>query len=112
MKHILPRSGIAAFLPLFVFAVITRAQNTPPPTPASGNSGEEEVKLPEFTVSTSAADPYHPEDAISGARVAGALLDTPISINVVPKELLQDLGANATYEAARYMPGISNGRGT
>jgi iron complex outermembrane receptor protein len=107
MKNHLIRSGIAALLPFFALSLTGYGQSDPTTPPTT----EEAVKLPQFTVSTSAGDPYHVQDAVSLARVSGALIDTPVSINVIPKELIQDLGANAAYEAARYMPGISNGRG-
>ncbi len=95
-------------LPLLVTALTAYSQNVPPP---NSTENEEPVKLPEFAVSSEATDPYRAEDTISLARVAGQLFDTPISINVVPRQLLDDLGANSAFEADRYMAGVSNGRG-
>ncbi len=90
-------------LGLGVSAVAQTAPASPP--------REETVTLPQFTVSDKKGDVYRPVDTMSLARIRGALLDTPVSINVVSRELFDDLGANSTYEAARYFPGIANGRG-
>lgn len=114
MKKNTLRTSVA-LLPLLALALPGHGQSTPLPatsTAGSNNSTTEEVvALPEFSVSSEKADRYRAEDTVSLARVAGALIDTPVSINVVPKELIQDLGANSTYEASRYMAGVSNGRG-
>src|SRR3954467_15729783 len=88
-----------------------RAQSTPTPTPAPAAATEETVQLPEFSVSGQKADSYRAADTMSLARIRGALIDTPITVNVMTRELFDDLGANSTFEAARYFPGIANGRG-
>src|SRR5206468_2655903 len=86
---------------------LLRAQASANPHPAA----DEMVRLPEFTVSDTKADAYRAADTMSLARIRGALIDTPITVNVITRELLDDLGANSTFEAARYLPGIANGRG-
>src|SRR5580700_1832629 len=98
---------IAALLPLLAVTVTGYGQSAPASTTTTttttaGTQTEEPVKLPDFTVSATAADTYHPADTLSMARVAGALLDTPVSINVIPRQLLDDLGANSTYDASQY----------
>jgi iron complex outermembrane receptor protein len=94
-------------------ALSTRAQPTPSPSPAPAASTppDETVALPQFTVSDAKADSYRAADTMSLARIRGALLDTPLTVNVMTRELFDDLGANSTFEAARYFPGIANGRG-
>lgn len=74
-------------------------------------STDQPVQLPEFTVSSEKADPYRETQAMSLARIGGAILDTPVSINVISRDLMDDLGANSTFDAARYMAGIGAGRG-
>jgi iron complex outermembrane recepter protein len=87
-------------------------KSLPAPPPTSGNRRADEVfLLPQFSVSGTKTDPYHPTEAISVARIRGVLLDTPLSVNVVTRELLDDLGASSMYEATRYFSGVSNGRG-
>ncbi len=73
---------------------------------------DETVELPRFDVSAQAADRYRPIESQSVIRVAGSILDSPFSVNVVPRELLNDLGANAAFDVTRYFPGVSPGRGT
>ncbi len=78
-------------------------------TPAPG--ADEAVQLPEFNVSSTKADNYRATQALSLARISGAILDTPVTVNVMTRELFDDLGANSTFDAARYFPGIGAGRG-
>jgi outer membrane receptor protein involved in Fe transport len=70
------------------------------------------VQLPQFTVSSSTPDAFRLPDTVSGARIRGQLLDTPLSVAVISKDLLQDLSADSMYDATRYFSGVSNGRGT
>jgi iron complex outermembrane receptor protein len=108
MKNRMPRLAIAIVLPLLAGVPAALSQDN---VPASTNSAPDEtIKLPSFSVSSEKGDPYRAADTISVARVAGQLIDTPLSIAVVPKELLQDLGANSMLDATRYMSGITNGR--
>lgn len=99
------RHVFALVLPWLV-ASIARSQ----PAPVAP-AGESTVVLPAFTVSADKADAYRPNDTLSLARIRGLLIDTPVTVNVLTRELLDDLGANSTFEAARYFPGIGNGRG-
>jgi iron complex outermembrane recepter protein len=89
-------------------ASVAFGQTTPPPTTSRA---DETVELPQFTVSSAKGDPYRANEAMSLARISGVILDTPVSINVISRELLDDLGANSTFDAARYMAGVGNGRG-
>jgi iron complex outermembrane receptor protein len=82
-----------------------------PPASAAAPAGEETLTLPQFTVSAEKANAYRAADTMSLARIRGALIDTPVSVNVMTRELFDDLGANSTFEAARYFPGIGAGRG-
>lgn len=102
-------SSLASIIALVAGSAVGRAQ-TPPPA-AADVRGDDPVELPRFQVSAEKADPYRALEAVSLARISGAVLDTPVTINVMSRELLDDLGANSTFEAARYFPGIGNGRG-
>jgi outer membrane receptor protein involved in Fe transport len=79
-------------------------------TPAS--AADTVIKLPQFTVSVATASTLRPPDTVSGTRIRGQLLDTPLSVSVVSSELMQDVGADSMYDATRYFSGVSNGRGT
>jgi iron complex outermembrane receptor protein len=81
-----------------------------PAAPAA--PGYRTIQLPQFTVSSSAPDAFRLPDTVSGVRIRGQLLDTPLSVAVISRNLLQDLGAESMYDATRYFSGVSNGRGT
>ncbi|HZP59122.1 MAG TPA: TonB-dependent receptor [Opitutaceae bacterium] len=98
------RRCTVALLPVLAFVPAFGQAAAP-----AGN--EEVVKLPEFTISTTAADPYRSADVMSVSRIAGNILDQPFSVNVVSRQLMNDLGANSTYEVNRYFAGLSSGRG-
>ncbi|HVW20168.1 MAG TPA: TonB-dependent receptor plug domain-containing protein [Opitutaceae bacterium] len=80
--------------------------------PSAGAGPEGVLKLPQFTVSGNGGSAYHPTDTISAVRIRGDLLDAPISISVVTRPLLTDLGAETMYDATRYLSGVTSGRGT
>jgi iron complex outermembrane receptor protein len=77
------------------------------PAPAK----EEVVELSPFTVSANSADRYRAADAISAVRVRAPLIDTPSSISVITREMMDDLGPNRVFDAARYVAGVQEGRG-
>jgi len=81
-----------------------------PPAPSS-ESSEETIKLPSFSVTGTAADPYRATEVTSISRISGSILDAPLSVNVVPRELMNDLGASVSYDVTRYFAGVSGGRG-
>jgi hypothetical protein len=107
-NHRLVRCCIALPLPLLACAVSSYGQSAPPVAEAAS----ETVQLPQFTVTSTPADPYRPADALSVNRVAGSLLDSPFTVNVVTEQLIADLGANAAFDVTQYFPGISAGRGS
>ena len=107
MKKNTLRSSLVLLSSSLAIALTSYAQSAP----ASSDASDQLVKLPEFTVSSEKADPYRTDDTISVARIRGQLFETPISINVVPRQLIEDLGANSAYDADRYLAGVSNGRG-
>lgn len=89
-----------------------RAQPNPSPSnSATVPPADETVTLPVFSVAGARGDTYRALDTTSLARIRGALIDTPVTVNVVSRQLLEDLGANSAFDAARYYPGIGNGRG-
>lgn len=81
------------------------AAAAPPPT------ADEVVKMTEFTVSSTAADRYRAADSISAVRVRTSLLNTPSSISVLTRDVIDDLGPGRIFDATRYVAGIEEGRG-
>ncbi|MEA2742822.1 MAG: catecholate siderophore receptor [Acetobacteraceae bacterium] len=68
------------------------------------------VQLPPVTVQGAEGDGYQTL-VPSLQRLTQPLLDTPQSVNVVPKKLIQDQGDVALRDALRNVPGISLGAG-
>src|SRR5258708_11797012 len=67
------------------------------------------IEMPQFTVSTDQANPYRATDSLSAARIRGALIDRPATINVITRDFLNDVGANSIFDATQYVAGIGNG---
>lgn len=104
---------LVSFAVLLGSSSLLHGQATPASTaPASTTSEEEVVKLPSFSVSSQKSDRYGSPDATSISRVATSILDAPLTVNVIPKELMNDLGANTSYDVTRYFAGVSAGRGS
>jgi iron complex outermembrane receptor protein len=78
----------------------------------TGTAEEAAVELPQFNVVSTAGNQYRPTETMSVNRVAGSIIDSPFSVNVVTPELLRDLGANAMFDVTRYFGGMSPGRGS
>ena len=96
---------VAALLPGFAFVSTLHGQTAPAPS-------AETVVLPSFDVTAQSGNAYRPVDSQSVIRVAGSIMDSPFSVNVMPRELLDDMGANSVFDVSRYFAGISPGRGT
>ena len=77
----------------------------------SAGTDDEVVTLPEFTVSDTAVDRYRAADAISAVRVRAPLLETPSSITVLTREIMDDLSPTRLFDVTRYAAGVQEGRG-
>lgn len=86
-----PLVALAASLPLLAQAA---QQNT------------DIAKLPTISVKSEAENNYK-VDQISSAKYSQPLVDTPQTISVIRKEILQEQGATSLVEALRNTPGIT-----
>jgi iron complex outermembrane receptor protein len=77
--------------------------------PAEVSPGSK-VELPTFTVSSERGNAYRATDSMSAARIRGALIDTPATVNVITDDFLKDIGAASLFDATQYVSGIGNGR--
>jgi outer membrane receptor protein involved in Fe transport len=77
---------------------------------AAASAQEEAITLPTFTVSSERSNPYRATDSLSAARIRGALIDTPATVNVITSDFLKDIGAASLFDATQYVSGIGNGR--
>lgn len=78
---------------------------------AGSAASDEVVTLPEFTVSDEAADRYRAADAISAVRVRAPLFETPSSITVLTRDIMDDLSPTRIFDVTRYVAGVQEGRG-
>lgn len=106
----------AARLTLFALSVVLvgpLAAQTAPAAPKAAPAPEKEevVILSPFTVSADNADRYRAADAISAVRVRAALLDTPSTISVITRDMMDDLAPNRVFDVTRYIAGVQEGRG-
>lgn len=93
-KHV--RAGHAAAATLAALALPVAAQS---PAPSAGT-------LREVQVQSTAEVPYKPERA-SSPKYTQPLVDTPQTITVIRKEVLQDQAATTLSDALRNTPGIT-----
>ncbi|MFT3719521.1 catecholate siderophore receptor Fiu [Pseudorhodoferax sp.] len=93
-KH--PRAGNAAAATLVAIALPVAAQTTP--TQSAGTLREVQVQA--------SPDDYKPERA-SSPKFTQPLVDTPQTVTVIKKEVLQDQAATTLTDALRNTPGIT-----
>ncbi|MEN9632770.1 MAG: hypothetical protein RL077_1174 [Verrucomicrobiota bacterium] len=80
------------------------AQSAPPP--AGATREEELIRLSVFTVSTEKQSGYLGSYATGATRTGTSIFDTPQSINVITKDLYEDLQAFETQDAVRYLANV------
>src|SRR6478735_2448495 len=99
------RSQPAAWLALSLLSVLPVAPLAAqsPATPAAPPPADDVVVLSPFTVSADNSDRYRATEAISAVRVRAALIDTPSSISVITRGLMDDIGPNRVFDVTRYV---------
>jgi len=95
----LPGAALAAAL---LSTSPIQAQNTPDAKPAP----EEAIVLSPFTVSSANTTRYQATESTSGTRARVSLFDTPQSVSVVTRDLIEDISAGRVVEAAKYVAGV------
>ena len=85
--------------------------------PAVAQTDEQPPRLGGVTVTDSVIEDSYNRTEITSPKSTAPLLDTPQTINVIPRELIRDRGARTLAEVLRNTPGISfdageNGFGT
>lgn len=74
--------------------------------PAAAMAQETETSLPPMTVKATADVPFKAEKS-ANSKLTQPLLDTPQTVQVIKKEVLQEQGATSLMEALRNTPGIT-----
>jgi len=72
---------------------------------AQSDAGET-VVLPAFTVESETVDRYRAADAISTSRVRTQLIETPSSISVLTRDLIDDVKPARLADVTRYVAGV------
>lgn len=96
-----------------VFAV-RRVEAPAPRTNSAGVAGRsaqetlpEIIKLSPFVVPAESVGRYTASEATSGTRVRVSLMDSPQSVSVITRDLIDDIGATRALDAAKYVAGVS-----
>lgn len=107
------RSPPAAWLALSLLSVLPVAPLAAqsPAAPATPPPADEVVVLSPFTVSADNTDRYRAAEAISAVRIRTALIDTPSSISVITRDMMNDLAPTRVFDVTKYIAGVQEGRG-
>ena len=79
------------------------------PAPSGGNTADETVKLPTFSVSTERDYGYRASNSIAGSRTNTPIKDLPVNIQVFTKDLFDDLGLTNQVDLEAYNGSLVNG---
>lgn len=100
-KHpVARRLNCSAAVALAVMAMPAYAQQT------GDASAQNAATLPQITVQGASQENYK-ADTVSSPKFTQPLIDTPQTVSVIKKEILQQQGATSLTEALRNTPGIS-----
>jgi iron complex outermembrane receptor protein len=105
------RRSLSTALCVLLLSVLPVAPLTAQTAPASAVAKDEVVELSRFNVSASSSDRYLAGEAVSAVRVRSALIDTPSSISVITRDMMDDLAPNRVFDVTRYIAGVQEGRG-
>ncbi|MBI5766631.1 MAG: TonB-dependent receptor [Verrucomicrobia bacterium] len=83
-------------------AGLTFAQTTKTETPATTGPGTETVLLSPFKVAVDSDYGYRTKDIVTGTKIATPLIESPLSVAVVNKELLDDIKFDRVTEAISF----------
>ncbi|MFD1626106.1 TonB-dependent receptor [Azospirillum griseum] len=101
-----PALGAALGLALSCTAVsAASAQTAPAATPTAAATGEQQ--LPAIAVEGAKPQGDYKTDRASSPKLTEPLLDTPQSILVIPREVMEDRGATSLRDVLRTVPGIT-----
>ena len=84
----------------------TVAKKDAAPSSLEPSTKDDTVILSPFVVSTNKDEGYRATNSISGTRLDTAIKDTPMPIEVVTRQFLEDTGATDLRSALKYSSGI------
>lgn len=99
-------SFYAAIL-FFACATALHAQSTPAtPAPAVAPADTDVLKLSDFTVTAKQGNGYRATSSITATGIDTKISDSPVAINVLTGDFLNDLGLQRLADALSYVPGV------
>ncbi len=101
----LARRAFAFLSGVFASAILLHAQGAAA-SATSATTGDELIKLDEFTVTSDQAGGYRATNAITATGIGSRIADTPLAISVVTSALMQDTSAFEMREALNLVPGV------
>ena len=106
MNSTVSRGRIGRFLAPLISIMAVAALHGQAARPAAPFSGEEVIKLEEFSVTAGQTTGYRATNSITATGIGARIADIPIPITVVTGELIQDIKADALSDALTYVPGV------
>ena len=103
-KHATTPTHLSLLGSLLVFTASSFAQSTAP-------SADAPVVLDPVKVEGIQGDNYNVKRATIATKTDTALIDTPQSVTILPKEFLTDTAVTSIGDAARYIPGVGTAQG-
>lgn len=102
MNYIKRVNEFVSFSLLLAVQVLAQSAPVPAPTPEEKKGEKEEaVQLSPFLVSYE-DEGYHAQRTMVGSRSAKNLIDLPVSVGIINRQELTDLGALSVHDALRY----------
>jgi len=111
LKQRIPTGLVFTLFGLALSPVSLFAQAAPYAPDQTADEAEDTVVLPTFRVESDTVDRYRAADAASAVRIRTSLIETPSTISVLTRELLEDVAPVRILDAARYTASIQGNRG-
>lgn len=94
-------------LPPLAAACLLLAGGMPRVTAAQPAADAADAVLPEVSVVGAAQSPYNPQDATGASRTDTPLRELPQAVRVLPRTLIEDIGATRLDQTIDYASGVS-----
>lgn len=96
-------SAGSCFFALCASSAFAQATN---PTPPAESAEEDVITLSPFTVTSAKDNGYKATNSVAGTRLATAIKDVPMSLEVITSDFLRDTGSTSLRESLRFSSGI------
>jgi len=92
---------------IFSFHALCASAQTAPSEDVRQAPSNEAVTLSPFQVSTARDYGYRAANALSATGTGMAIMDTPVTMNVVTRDFIDDIGSANLKDALQYVPGVN-----